>query len=1252
MKIPFIFSQSSRWSRLIRLSGYTVGVLLVLALISWLTVPSYLKSTLEQQVEAHTGRQFKVGAVGFNPFTLTVSLSQIQFMEADKKSAAFSADQLVIRASLMSVFHAAPVIKAVMLTHPHLQLLRTRKDGKEVTNFSDVVELLEQHPGKGDPLRFSVSNIELDNGEIELDDQLVGKQVHIQAMKLALPFLSNFPTALDIYVEPYLGAIVNGSKVELKARSRPFEASLDTSVAIDIERFNLTQVLAFSPKSLPLTVKSALLSTHLTLSFSEQQDHQRISLSGTANLNDVTLEDKNGAPLYASKQINFNVQEANLVNQHIVLNSLNIVEPQIWAGFNQQGGLNWLALQGKPAADLTSASPSAVPIQSAPAAVAVGPTGSAKPATAVSGKTDDKPVIELAHFQIKGGTLHWSDAANASPAMLLTVSNIAVNAAHISTKEGAEAATLQVSMGEAPHQQLHFEGLLNPHTASVSGQLRLSEFALEDYQPYANRYVDGSIAGTLALQTKLDIVDGNVAINELSAGLENLNVQAAHREWGSLSAKKIALDKFSMSTGTRQIKLAKLEFNQVQGDLFRTAEGGVNVVHLIKQSTAAVTSAVSGKSATPSAISSTKSAQAWQVDFDEVALNDSHFTFGDRGVQPAVTIKGDDVNIKLEHGSSDPTKSVKVTLRATLNNTGKFFIDGSASAKAAQMNVDVQNFAIAVLQPYFTQFLNISVEKGNVSTKGTAAWAAGGAAGAEIRYNGGLKLANFITSDKETTDDFLTWKLLEIAAINVDLGGKQPSVTLGKINLTDFYARAILSEQGKLNLQQIIAHPTPPTPAAAVAGTESAGAPPIAVAQSANGLGQTMPVVPVAMPTVPVKSPSAPAPVITLGAINLNNGIINYTDNFINPHYTMRMTGMTGSVGAIRSNLAQSAPISINGKVDGDAPIAISGSLNPLFNPMLLDVRLTADGVDLPKLTTYALKYAGYPIVKGKLSLDVDYHIKDNQLMATNSLKIDQLTFGDKVDGPDATHLPVPFLISLLTDSDGRINLDLPISGTINDPQFSIGGIIVDVLLNVLKKVVTSPFSLLSHVFGDGGGEEMAYIEFDPGSSKLNDAGKAKLDKLAQALTQRPQLKMDIIGRADIAADQAGLREHILESQIKKSKNLEEEATDFNQVSQAERDRAVNKIYSSAKFDKPHNAIGFAKTLPTAEMEKLIVANTKVGDDEIRALALRRESVVHAYLTDTAHVASERLFSVAPKLSGDDIKDQGAISRVDFELKM
>lgn len=696
-------------------------------------------------------------------------------------------------------------------------------------------------------------------------------------------------------------------------------------------------------------------------------------------------------------------------------------------------------------------------------------------------------------------------------------------------------------------------------------------------------------------------------LDGLSVSLDALRVRANRSELGSelgnelgnMSANKIALNNASIDTKTRQINVEQLTLDQVQGDLFRMADGTVNMMHLMKTATSLKTQTAS-----------VKQLPAWTAGIDVVSLNDSSFTFGDKAVQPALMMKADQVNIRLENVSSDLHHPIRMRASLMLNQTGKFILDGTATSKTAQVNVDVQNFKFTPLQPYFTQFLNITLKKGNVSTQGKVIWNAPG----EIKFQGGLKLSNFAASDKETSNDFLAWKSLNIGGIDLSVGGSRPGITLGKIDLTEFYARAILSEQGKLNLQNIIAHP--------VAQTENVAA-------------------------TPTNSEVA-APLITIGAINLKDGVVNYTDNFIKPHYSMRMTGMTGSVGTIRSDQPQAAPININGKVNNEAPVALSGSLNPLFKPMLLDLKLTAAGVDLPALTTYALKYAGYPIVRGKLSLDVAYHIQNNQLEASNALKIDQLTFGDKVDGPDATHLPVPFLVSLLTDSNGMINLDLPISGTLNDPEFSIGGIIVRVLVNILEKAVMSPFSLLAHVFG--GDDETSYIEFAPGSSRLTDTAKAKLDGIAKALADRTQLKLNMIGRADRATDEAGLRQHIFDRQIRKIDNTD--AEDDTPITEADRARAIEKIYLAGQFEKPRNFIGLIKSLPTVDMEQRIIANTQVTDDDIRALALRRESAVYAYLTEIAHITPDRLFSIAPKLSGEGITDHGAISRVEFALRM
>ncbi|MDP5007512.1 MAG: DUF748 domain-containing protein, partial [Glaciimonas sp.] len=441
----------------------------------------------------------------------------------------------------------------------------------------------------------------------------------------------------------------------------------------------------------------------------------------------------------------------------------------------------------------------------------------------------------------------------------------------------------------------------------------------------------------------------------------------------------------------------------------------------------------------------------------------------------------------------------------------------------------------------------------------------------------------------------------------------------------------------------------------------------------------------ITLPSKIAKHPDAPAPIIRIGEIVLKSGNINFTDNFIKPNYTANMTDMNGTVGAVASDKPAPAPIDLKGKIDNDAPVAISGSLNPLFKPMFLDIKASANGVELPRLTPYAAKYAGYAIIKGKLSMDVNYKIEEQKLTAQNHLRIDQFTFGDKIDSPTATKLPVRLAVVLLKDRHGVIDINLPISGSLSDPKFSMGGIIIRVIVNLIVKAVTSPFALISNMFG--GGADLSFVEFNPGLAILTPESKSKLDTLVKVLIDRPALKLDIMGRVDPDTDTAGVRQDMLNrklnalkqkngpspSKAKTAEPVEVPAHDANtgtdsdkeiagettalkdpeEISMSDTDKAqyMEKVYKGEKFDKPRNMIGFAKTLPVPEMEQLILTNAKVTPDDLRNLADQRAQAVRNYLETKGKIPLERVFLIAPKLTADGIKDKGKPNRVDFSLK-
>jgi len=294
------------------------------------------------------------------------------------------------------------------------------------------------------------------------------------------------------------------------------------------------------------------------------------------------------------------------------------------------------------------------------------------------------------------------------------------------------------------------------------------------------------------------------------------------------------------------------------------------------------------------------------------------------------------------------------------------------------------------------------------------------------------------------------------------------------------------------------------------------------------------------------------------------------------------------------------------------------------------------------------------PIVKGKLNVDLHYKLDQNKLDANNHIFIDQFTFGDHVDSPGATSLPVRLAISLLKNSRGEIDVNVPVSGSLDDPQFSVGSLIWHAFLNVIEKAVTSPFSLLASAFG--GSEELGYVAFQPGSATLSEAEAKKLDTIAKALADKPAVKLDLAGRVDPALDTPGLKQAALERQIKQQKIKDVagkgESVDIDSmaIAPAEYDKYLERAYKAADIKKPRNFVGIAKSLPSEEMKKLLLDSTTVGEADLTGLAQRRAGVVQQWFA--GKVDSGRIFfTVAPKMDASGIKDKGPSTRVEFTLK-
>ena len=483
-----------------------------------------------------------------------------------------------------------------------------------------------------------------------------------------------------------------------------------------------------------------------------------------------------------------------------------------------------------------------------------------------------------------------------------------------------------------------------------------------------------------------------------------------------------------------------------------------------------------------------------------------------------------------------------------------------------------------------------------------------------------------------TGRQLLNWKSLSLRGIDLAMApGAATRLSVEETALSDFYARIVLDENGRLNLQDV-------TRASAPASAASAGGAGAAAAASGVTVANAAP--------LPAAASSAPAPIVKFGPIAVVNGRVAYNDRFVKPNYNANLSELTGRLAAFSSEPPapgqppQLADLAITGRVEGTATLDISGKVNPLAKPLALDLHAKVRELELPPLSPYAIKYAGYGIERGKMSVDLAYLVlPDGQLTASNKIVLNQLAFGDKVEGATAS-LPVKLAVALLSDRNGVIDLDLPVSGSINDPQFSLGGIIWKVITNLIVRAVTAPFSLLASAFGGGSSSEMSSIEFAPGTAALTPAARETLDKVAKALAERPAVSLTVTGESRLDRESDAWKKDRLQQIVRAEKRRRAIAAGAAAnaefvVSAEEYPVLLKEVYKRADIVKPKNVIGLAKDIPANEMEALLLSSIVVGDEAMQQLAVRRGVAVRDYLAGR-EIPAGRLFLGAPKVASDD----------------
>jgi uncharacterized protein involved in outer membrane biogenesis len=1176
---------------------WVVAIFAFVCLVAF-AAPPLLKGKIATELSQTLHRDVSIEQIWFNPFTMSLTIRGFVVKERQESATAISFDELYANIELRSLFRWAPVFKQVRLTKPYLSLIRNQD---RTYNFTDLIDEFTKGPPK-DPSaptpRFAVNNIQVLDGKVDFDDRPEHTKHVISAIKIGVPFISSIPSQVDITVQPELHALVNDAPLDIDGETKPFKDTRESTIRLDIDKLQIPKYVEYSPVELNFKVPSGHLNSKLTVTFRTIKDKPSVlSVSGNVGVADFVLREKTDTPLLNLPAFDVVIDDIEVFAKQANLKSVKVESPELHVTRNRDGTLNLNSLIAESKAE--------------------------KPAPQ---KTDEKPFgYRVEEIVVDQGKLVVMDRSPERP-FEKRLENIHAGIKGL-TNEPQKKATTEVSFQTDAKEEFKHSGTLQLTPLLTEGQIELKSLQLKGLRPYYESVLGVEITeGLLDLTTHFAVGQKedkqlDTKLSELNAALRSLRLDVPGDREPLWRAPLLEIKDTAVDVEKKSIVVASFESREGNGFIHRNPDGTFSYARLIKTQAGASEPKKPEKEDTAE----------WAVEIKRSALDRFRVTFEDRMLNPPARLTVSAISARGENHSNAKNARARLRFQATINNKGKARLAGTLGIRpvAGRLNVDAQGIEVVPFQPYLADQVNFLLTSGAVGSKGILAVDTAGDGAAKVSYEGSVQVTDFASVEKDGSQDLLKWKSLDLGGIQFALQPMQ--LRINEINLAEFYARMILSADGKFNLQNLTVQKT-----------------------ATNDTGETKP----ANPAEPPITPPSAEKQISIGKINLQAGNVYFSDFFVKPNYSANLTGVEGSI----SELKPEAPgdLAIQAKLDNAAPVDIEGKFNPLSKDLYMDIAANAREIELNPMSPYSIKYVGYGIERGELSFKVKYKVENRKLDAQNQIILDQLTFGEKVESPTATKLPVLLAVGLLKDRNGVIDVNLPISGSLDNPEFSIGGIILRIIINIITRAVTSPFALLGGAFGGGSGAELSYIEFDYGRANLTQSAEAKIKTLATAMNNRPALKLDISGRVDPANDLEGLKQTSIERKVKaqKMKELVRQGTapksvDDVQLDKAEYERYLKAAYGDESFPKPRNVIGIAKDLPVSEMESLMLKNTQASDDDMRELANRRARAVQDRLLATGQVTADRLSIVAakPVSSEEKEKTKAKLSRVDFSLR-
>ncbi len=1187
---------------------YTLcAVVLIYTCLGFFLVPYAGKRIAINNLTRILNQDVAIESIRFNPYTLEAKIQNLIIVGNGDQSL-FSVKEIKVNLAVLSLFKVAPVLTEVQVDTPEIYLILNRENQ---LNISDIIQAMTGDSKTSDQdkgiFEFRMSNLKINNGGLIFSDQIRGVEHKLEKFNLTLPLLTSMEGERQTPARINVEFLLNNATIKANVDSTPFNPAMSAQANVLIPGMDLGPYTGYLPLPPAIIVKApGLLTLDLALSYTAgTSDETSLAVKASAGLHNLNVMTSDKTPLFSCPLFTIEADVTNFLGDDIKLTKVIVEKPEVHLERQANGQfriLNLLEL------DQTSQEKSMDKLKDKKGNIRLLPFR-----------------FEIARGGINGGTVVFKDKG-VTPEFDSTIQGLNFTFENLMIDDQL-SAEYDLGFQTQTEEQVSSKGRLSLGTGvDITGRLSLKKIVPKKYLPYYAPFMGDLVnIGQAEVDTRfaLSMTDGipKGQINTDNLNLFDIRLKEKTSDKAAVNLNEIGLANIKVDLDNKKIELGKVNAKGGKIRLHRDTDGRINIIESLEANPILGKKPVgdkTGKKNIPTE-SDTKDPKVqdseWALSVKELSFENHHFEFSDLKHREPVNIQVSDININALNLSTDSKEKGSLKASMRWQDKGRISINGgfSVADPGAVLDLSLDAIDVKSFQPYFTDYLKLKISQGHIQSKGQLTVSVTDSDTPEITFKGQGALSDFVSKNKTTDEAFFKCKSLYLSGMDVSVFPVR--VNIKEIALTDFYKKATLSENGKFNDREIFVKDQ--SESEAVQNKES--------------------------------SKNSSKPDINIETITVQGGHINFNDHLTIPNYTANMTEISGRISGLSTTKTEPADVILKGTHGRHSPLDISGRIDPFKEKRFLDLAISFKNIELPEFNTYAMKYLGYEIEKGKLILDLNYNINGNELSSNNHLFFDQFTLGKKVESEDATSLPVELAVSLLKNSRGEIDLDLPIEGKLDDPEFSYGMVLASTFQNLILSVIKAPFKFLGSLFG-GDTEELGYVEFTPGSDILDDTSKEKLERLITILADKEKINLEIKGQYDANKDDAGIRsrkyDDLLISYLSEDKKNKRQMV----LSQEIRNALIQTAYKEADFPKPREESGREKQISIPEKEKLLFTSIEVKDGGLKRLAKKRSENIMDYILESGKIDPGRIFIHDPESVEQEVSDSQKIKTL-FLLK-